>query len=342
MPRRARLEGAVSRAPADDPLRISGLLESAHMAHLQGNLAAADASARAALDHARGGDEALTARALLRLGALSEGTDVDAAQALLSEAVALFKRIDDRAGTARALNALGTIHAVLSTDAARGIQLFEESVELSLAAGDRVFAAFPLGKLAIQWLLVDESRALGVMNRKEQLRRELKLPSDETSHAFRALHLLVRGDYAGLIAYATDARQAIRELGASNGVPARMLDYWVAQAHYFVGAIEVARSLIRTAGPAHDRWAHLFVPMHCRMLALIAWQAGRREVAARLFGVGSRGVRMEAPAAAQAFDHATRDLHRALGDHAYDRLFTEGREMALDCVASVADAASAG
>jgi predicted ATPase/DNA-binding SARP family transcriptional activator len=152
---RWRLEHALADSETSDPdLRRRALTAAASLALLQGDYAAAAASAEQALAVAREiGTSLYVANALSNLGAIVlAGGDHDRAGPLLVEAVALARIVGDRRVAALAINNLGDL-ALTVGDYERAEPLFEESLALLKARGDAANVArslFNLGAVALK------------------------------------------------------------------------------------------------------------------------------------------------------------------------------------------------
>ena len=152
---RRRLEHALAGGETSDPeLLRRALTAAASLALLQGDYAAAEASAEQALAVARElGAPLYVANALSNLGAIVlAGGGHDRAGPLLEEAVALARAVGDRRVAALAINNLGDL-ALTVGDYERAEPLFEESLALLKARGDAANVArslFNLGAVALK------------------------------------------------------------------------------------------------------------------------------------------------------------------------------------------------
>ena len=152
---RRRLEDALADGGTTDPdLRRRALTAAASLALLQGDYAAAAASAEQALAVARElGTPLYIANALSNLGAIVlAGGDHARAGPLLEEAVSLARDVGDQRIAALALNNLGDL-ALTVGEYERAEPLFEESLALLEARGDAANVArslFNLGAVALK------------------------------------------------------------------------------------------------------------------------------------------------------------------------------------------------
>jgi predicted ATPase/DNA-binding SARP family transcriptional activator len=152
---RRRLEDALADGGTTDPdLRRRALTAAASLALLQGDYAAAAASAEQALAVARElGTPLYVANALSNLGAIVlAGGDHARAGPLLEEAVSLAREVGDQRIAALAVNNLGDL-ALTVGDYERAEPLFEESLALLEARGDAANVArslFNLGAVAFK------------------------------------------------------------------------------------------------------------------------------------------------------------------------------------------------
>jgi len=119
----------------------------AEATHLLGDYVAAEAYARAALaSFEAAGDAVAAGHCLRRLGLVAVNAGrVAEGRALVEQALARSRALDDRAGEARALNALG----IAAADYAEARAFYEQALALSVAGGDREGEATQANNLAV-------------------------------------------------------------------------------------------------------------------------------------------------------------------------------------------------
>ena len=139
--------------------------------------------------------EGIRARALTALGTLTaRHGDAATGRALLDEAIALWRQLDDRAELAAALDLLGWLLVYDSSDDPGALRAFEQSLALRRELGDSA------GEIRSQVGVAQVLVALGDTDRAEALSRELEESSDgdpRTEHFayhFLADCALIRGD----------------------------------------------------------------------------------------------------------------------------------------------------
>jgi predicted ATPase len=172
-----------------------------------GDLEAAGNALRAGAELAQGlADEEVTAATTLAESMIAGPNEEARAEELAREATERYRRLDDLWGQAAALNALGWL--LVSQERFDGSDVFEETLSMSLAAGDEQFSA--LGEVNL---------AEYAMHQGDVERARVLLVSSVERH--RSLRLMYSVAYmldaaARLAALTDHARRASRLIGAAT------------------------------------------------------------------------------------------------------------------------------
>jgi predicted ATPase/class 3 adenylate cyclase len=278
------------------------------------------------------------AQPLARVRAISEAgnlalwqADVDAAEQLGREALALAREHDDRRGTAYALNLLGMVSGSRGDDGAAN-ERYEESLAEYEAAGDDAGRLLALQNLASSAISrKDYQQAISL------LREKIAGTGDRETYSFALA--------VGLLGFALagngendEARQSFQEsleLCRAHGFSRAQAEVLTGLAdlvrttspskalEYYRESIELARSM-----------GYLEVVAECVMsIAAIALDSRDARDAATLLGFLTGFV---APLGGldrlgnTEFDAATARAREALGNEAFDGVWTEGCSLSLD------------
>jgi len=275
------------------------------------------------------------AEPLARIRALGEAgnlalwqSDVDAAEQLGREALALAREHDDRRGAAYALNLLGMI----AGDPSTAVELYEESIAEYEAAGDEAGRSVPLQNLAAKALETkDFQRAISLLREKIAATRERDTYSLALAVGLLGFALAGNGENE-------EARQSFEEslelcrthgfsraeaeclagladlLGTEN--PSKAVEY-------YRESVELARSM-----------GYLGMVAECiNRFAAIALASGRARDAATLLGfLAGLAERLGGfgPDEKTQFDAATAQAREALGNEVFDAAWAEGGALSLD------------
>jgi CHAT domain-containing protein len=166
-----------------------------------------------------GGDQFSLATALTTAGrAYDVLAEPEGAFARYEEALAVWRRIENRAGEAKALNNLGFLHAGVG-EPQRALAAYEQALAVFRDTGDRVWEARVLHNLGSAYLaLGDLRRARALLEEALALRRETQSPANEAqtlSVLGRTLH--AAGDYAAAEGFQRQAVALHGELGDAPG-----------------------------------------------------------------------------------------------------------------------------
>ncbi|MGZ4391339.1 MAG: ATP-binding protein [Gaiellaceae bacterium] len=328
---RDNLRSAFDTALALDPeqaLELAGRLglywnRRGHYREGRQRLAAALAAAPAAQATAR-------ARALSEAGNLAFWqTDLDAAEQLGREALALAREHSDRSGSGYALNLLGMI----AHDPAVAVEHYEESLAEYEAAGDEN------GRLTAVQNLAANALARGDNQRAISLLRERVAGTRGRNTYSLALAIGLLGFALAANGETEEARQSFEE------------SLEICRVHGFSrGEAEVLgglADLMRTTSPARAleyyresielAWemGYLAQVAEClRGIAVIALAGGDAREAATLLGVFAAFVErigaILSPAEKEALDATIAQAREALGNDAFDAAWAEGGGLSLD------------
>ena len=288
-------------------------------------LAAALAAAPAARASAR-------ARALSEAGNLAVWqADLDAAEQLGREALALAREHGDRSGSGYALNLLGMI--AMDRDPSAAVELYEESLAEYEAAGDET------GRLPALQNLAANALARGDNERAISLLRERVAGTRGRDTYSLALAIGLLGFALAANGESEEARQSFEE----SLEICRVHGFSRAEAEVLSGLAE----LMRTASPSKAleyyresielAWTIEYPALvgEClRGIAVIALASGDARDAATLLGVFAGLVErigaILSPAEKEELDATIAQAREALGNDAFDAALAEGCSLSLD------------
>jgi predicted ATPase/DNA-binding NarL/FixJ family response regulator len=213
------LERALAESVGDPPARARALHGAGQIAYRQGDFAGAQAFLTGALEiHRRLGDEAATARSLRSLGlALLSLADYGRANRCLEEALTIQQRRGDRFDTARTVGSLALV-AIADGRYEAARARCEESVALARQTGD-------------EWGL---ATAIGVQG---ELALELGDHAAARSHLQLSVSVLARLDDAASVAYRLEG---FARLASAESQPERAVTLAAAAAAMWAQAGAVA------------------------------------------------------------------------------------------------------
>ena len=288
-------------------------------------LAAALAAAPAARASAR-------ARALSEAGNLALWqADLDAAEQLGREALALAREHGDRSGSGYALNLLGMI--AMDRDPSAAVELYEESLAEYEAAGDET------GRLTALQNLASNALARGDNERAISLLRERVAGTRGRDTYSLALAIGLLGFALAANGESEEARQSFEE----SLETCRVHGFSRAEAEVLGGLAD----LMRTTSPARAlecyresielAWEMGYlaqVALCLRGIAAIALASGDARDAATLLGVFAELVErfgwIFSPAEQEEFDATIAQAREALEHDAFDAAWAEGCSLSLD------------
>ena len=283
---RAALRWALEAGEAELGLRLSGALGDfwqlrGHLDEGQRWLEAALAKGDAVLETAR-------SKALLRAGWIAwERLDLERSTVLSEKALALSRRLGDKAGSAAALFALGCL-ALFQMRLEEASALFEESLGLWRELGDRAGVARVL--LALAGVAVcrrDYGRAMALHEESLMLARETgDVFAIVLSLGIGALAALGRGEHDLVRDLYVEGLQLSRQLKHTHGVafhlhvaaslagsqkqPIRSARLW--------GAAEALREVIGASLSPHERYTYEpYIEAARAQLDEVAWEAAWTE-----------------------------------------------------------------
>jgi non-specific serine/threonine protein kinase len=254
------------------------------------------------------------ARALVAASALLyDEEELDRAEALLEEALALFRQAGDERAAARALSELGGI-AALREDYVRASALFQETLPFFRAAGDTRALLVTLSNLAsVTDLAGDHVRGRELGEETLVLARE----SGDRDQVTISLHNLARGalregrreDARTLLSESVDVAL---ELGFRSLIASCLeafAEIWLAD-----GDVERAARLLGASGVLLDEVGGDLGPEERAGRAATAAEIERRLGAAAVAGLTAEGARLPPSDAVSLARFATADERRTLGD----------------------------
>ena len=278
------------------------------------------------------------ARASARARALSEAgnlavwqADLDAAEQLGREALALAKEHGDRSGSGYALNLLGMI--ATDRDPSAAVELYEESLAEYHAAGDEAGRLVPLQNLAANALARgDNERAISLLRERVAGTR-----GRDTYSLALAIGLL------GFALAASGESEEARQLFEESLEICRVHGFSRAEAEVLGGladlmwttsparALEYYRESIELAW---DMGYLVQVAVCLRGIALIALASGDAREATTLLSVFTAFVEhigaILSPAEREELDATIAQAREALGNDAFDVAWAEGCSLSLD------------
>ena len=329
---RAALRWSLQIEVVETTLRLAGALW--RFWYVRGHLSEGMRWLDRALDLA-GGDPALRARALGGGGELAHSQgDLDRAQELCQEALALSLRLGDEAQIADALNGLAFVIRRRGRFA-RARAMHQEALDLYRKLGDRWGVGRSmdlLGRAAA--FQGDYESALPLL--EEGLKTWRQVGDREgiaESTALIGMVALGKGDYATARGLLREAREIMDELGDPRGV-AKMI-VALADVDMNDGDPEAAQMLYEEAltlfQDVEDKW---WISWCLEGVAEVAVTRSQPSRATRLFGAAAslrQAIGAPRPPAFRAY--CERDLdtaRRQLDEAAFDKAWTEGRAMGLE------------
>lgn len=292
----------------------------------------------------------IRARATNNLGNLVyELGDLDSAQALYEESLALRQQIDDEPGVADSLNNLGMLWTARG-EFALGRQLLEESLELRRSLGD------PSGFPPTMNNLGDVAIALGDAESATSWNEQALALSREVGNVRRIAHCLhnlglahrCKGDDAsakGLFESSLDLFQKVNE---KSGVAAVLNSLGRVAARQ--GNLDQARTYYSQVLALHRQVLDRRGLVRClESVALIAESMGQHESCVQLVSAATaiRGqlVPLQPPIDREACDAAIDRSRAGLGDAGFEAAWLTGsaftRDQAIDLAVSVLSAPGA-
>lgn len=203
-----------------------------------------------------GGDLFALATALTTAGrAYDVLAEPEGAFARYEEALAVWRRIENRGGEAKALSNLGFLHAGVG-EPQRALAEYEQALAVFRDTGDRVWEARVLHNLGSAYLaLGDLRRARALLEEALALRRETQSPAKEAqtlSVLGRTLH--AAGDYAAAESF---QRQAVALHGELRDAPGQAMALrGLARTLRDAGELAAAHAALDAAAAAIDLEEH--------------------------------------------------------------------------------------
>jgi predicted ATPase/DNA-binding CsgD family transcriptional regulator len=278
------------------------------------------------------GAEPLRARALNGAGHLawSQG-DLDRAQALREESLALSRQAGDKREIANALNGLGIVTRRRGNfEAAR--DLHEEALTVSRELDDRWVVAQSIDLLG-RAAAFQGDYAAALPRLEEALKMYWKVGESEgiaKSTAVMGMVALGQGDYSTASLHLREAQKILSDLGDQRGIG--MMKTTLGDAALNRGERDAAYSLyeeaLRDLKYVGDKWWIAWCLEGMAGLAVAREQSAR---AARLFGA-ARALRgtigaPRPPAFRSYHDRNLATIRDRLGEAAFEAAFSEGRAM---------------
>jgi predicted ATPase len=330
---RDNLRSAFDTALALDPeqaLELAGRLglywnRRGHYREGRQRLAAALAAAPAAQASAR-------ARALSEAGNLAHWqADLDAAEQLGREALALAREHGDRSGAGYALNLLGMV--AMDRDPSAALELYEESLAEYKAAGDEE------GRLLLLQNLAANALARGDNQRAISLLRERVASTRGRDNYSLALAIGLLGFALAANGENEEARQSFEE----SLEVCRVHGFPRAEAEVLSGLADLTRTASPSKALEYYRESielaltieYLALVAEClRGIAAIALSSGDARDAATLLGAFAEFVERIGltlrPEEKEELDAAIAHARGALGNNAFDAAWAEGGGLNLD------------
>ena len=330
-------DSAVARA-----LRAQALLATGAVAHHQGAYDRAVALYEEALARFQErGEKPGIAAALAGLGVsrLYQG-EYRRAAALYEQQLTLERELGNQRGIASTLGRLGYIACDLG-DAERGVALLEESLALERDLGDPAAIAWALHSLGVAaYHQGDFARAAGWLEESLVVAQDLgDVATIASVHSHLGSIAGYQGDFARATRLLEEALELNRKLGARSSIAAT-LRYQGKVAHDqgdWVRATGLYRESLAAAREVGRQWE---VAACLEGLAGVAAGQGRSRRAAQLWGA-AEGIREMIgaplpPAERTRYAAGVAQARVALGDHAFEAAWADGRAMALEQVITYA------
>ncbi len=318
-------------------VRARAILAEATLAHVQGDLKAAETLDEEGLSMARDlGDPKAVADSLTQLGDIASGEgNMAKARALHEESLTIGRRANDKTIIEYATRQVGWV-AFVQGDFATARASFEEGLAIAREIGDKREVAAALNALGrIAWLCNrDYTSARGLHTEALKLFRELE---DTLSIAFLLKDLgelaSREGDLPTAQSLCEDSLAISRECGYKIGIGDAVII--LGSVAHQRGDYEQAKALSRESlvlsSEAHDKYR---IAGALESLAEVALAQNLPERASQLFGAVEelldRSGNRWPPIFREDYEIATAAAREKLGQETHDSLMAQGRAMTLD------------